>query len=108
LKARKCSVQAIAAVVSPRFLQLDALTVQTLGVDWPSEGMTISANELALIAQAEKILNRTLAYQASAAVHELRDQLDLSVGELRLVVVPKSAVAPGYYRVICTIASLAP
>lgn len=67
----------------------------------------MSAEEIALVAQAEKILNRRLAYQAAAAVHEIRDLLDLNVGELRLVVAPDSRDAPGCCRVICTIASLA-
>jgi hypothetical protein len=62
---------------------------------------------LAAVAQAEKILNRTLAYQAAIAAHELKDRFDLNVGELRLVIVPESADAPGYYRAVCTIVSLA-
>ena len=65
------------------------------------------ADDVASIAKAEKILNRTLAYQAAIAVHELKAQLDLDVGELRLFVVPESADAPGSYRVVCTIVSLA-
>ena len=66
----------------------------------------MSAVEMARVAQAEKILNRTLAYQAAIAAHELKDQLDLCVRELRLVIVPESADAPGCYRAICTIVSL--
>jgi hypothetical protein len=62
--------------------------------------------ELASIAEAEKLLNRTLVYQAAVAVHELKDRLNLDVAELRLVVAPESAEAPGCYRVTCTIASL--
>ena len=58
------------------------------------------------IADAEKILNRTLAYQAAVAVHELKDRLDLDVAEIRLVVAPLSSDAPGCYRVTCTIANL--
>lgn len=54
------------------------------------------------IAVAEKILSRTLAYQAAIAVHELKDLLDLNVSELRLVVLPEIATEPGY-RVVCTI-----
>jgi hypothetical protein len=67
----------------------------------------MSAEKMALVAQAEKILNRTLAYQAAAIVHELRDQLDLNVGELRLVVAPDSMDAPGCCRMICTIVTIA-
>ena len=62
--------------------------------------------ELASIAEAEKLLNRTLVYQAAVAVHELKDRLNLDVAELRLVVAPVSAEAPGSYRVTCTIAGL--
>ena len=58
------------------------------------------------IAAAEKILNRTLAYQAATAVHELKDRLDLDVAEIRLVVAPLSSDTPGCYRVTCTIANL--
>jgi len=58
------------------------------------------------IAAAEKILNRTLAYQAATAVHELKDRLDLNIAEIRLVVAPLSSDAPGCYRVTCTIANL--
>lgn len=57
------------------------------------------------IAKAEKILNRTLAYQAAIAVHELKDVLSLDVEELRLVVAP-TMETPGAYRVTCTIATL--
>ena len=59
-----------------------------------------------LIAEAERILNRTLAYQAGIAVHELKDRLDLDIEELRLVVAPVSADEPGTYRVTCTIVGL--
>jgi hypothetical protein len=62
---------------------------------------------MALVSHAEKILNRTLAYQAATAVHELKDLLGLDVAELRLIVVPESVAMPGCYRVICTIGSLA-
>jgi hypothetical protein len=67
----------------------------------------MTAKELTSVAKAEKILNRTLAYQAAIAVHELKDQLDLDVAELRLVVAPESSDAPGCYRVTCTIETLA-
>ncbi len=66
-----------------------------------------TAAELTSIAEAENILNRTLAYQAAMAVHELKALLNLDVWELRLVVAPESPSLPGCYRVTCTIASLA-
>src|SRR6266498_1668618 len=62
--------------------------------------------EIDSIADAEKILNRTLAYQAAIAVHELKDRLDLDVAEIRLVVARVSSDSPGSYRVTCTIANL--
>jgi hypothetical protein len=62
--------------------------------------------QLASIAEAEKLLNRTLVYQAAVAVHELKERLNLDVAELRLVVAPESVDAPGCYRVTCTIAGL--
>src|SRR5260370_1852060 len=58
------------------------------------------------IAAAEKILNRTLAYQAATAVHELKDRLDLGIAEICLLVASLSSDAPGCYRVSCTIANL--
>ncbi len=67
----------------------------------------MTAQKLTLAAKAEQILNRTLAYQAAIAVHDLKDRLDLDVAELRLVVAPESPDVPGCYRVICTIARLA-
>jgi len=67
--------------------------------------LTMTTTELGSIAEAEKLLNRTLVYQAALAVHELKDGLDLDVGELRLVVSPASSDAPGCYRVTWTIAS---
>jgi len=67
----------------------------------------MAATEFASIAEAEKILNRTLAYQAAITVHELKERLNLDVAELHLVVAPASLDAQGCYRVICTIESLA-
>jgi len=62
--------------------------------------------EIEMIARAEAILNRTLAYQAAAVVHRLKEELDLDVEALSLLVAPLSTEAPGTYRVTCTIASL--
>ena len=69
--------------------------------------MKKTAVDAEIIAKAEKILNRTLAYQAAIAVHELKEELGLDIEELRLVVAPVSMEAPGAYRVTCTIANLA-
>jgi hypothetical protein len=62
---------------------------------------------IATIAEAEAILNRTLAYQAAIAVHELKARLNVEVTELRLTVAPPVLERPGSYRVTCTIAGLA-
>jgi hypothetical protein len=67
----------------------------------------MAETEMARVCHAERILNRTLAYQAATAVHELKELLGLDVTELRLVVVPESVAMPGCYRVICTIGNLA-
>jgi hypothetical protein len=65
------------------------------------------ATDAGVIAKAERILNRTLAYQAAIAVHELKEVLGLDIEELHLTVTPLSLDSPGTYRVTCTIASLA-
>ena len=64
------------------------------------------ADNIAVLAQAERILSRTLAYQAAMVVHELKDLLDVDIQELRLAVTPPDLTNPGCYRVTCTIASL--
>jgi uncharacterized protein (UPF0210 family) len=69
----------------------------------PSRKTKVDAH---IIAKAEKILNRTLAYQAAIAVHELKDELGLDVEALRLVVAPVSMEAPGAYRVTCIVENL--
>jgi hypothetical protein len=68
--------------------------------------MKKAALDAEVIANAEKILNRTLAYQAAVAVHELKELLNLDIEELKLVVAPLDVDTPGCYRVICTIVSL--
>jgi hypothetical protein len=68
---------------------------------------TKQISQAELISKAERILNRTLAYQAAIAVHEIKEVLELDVEELRLTVAPLSLDSPGAYRVTCTIASLA-
>lgn len=64
-------------------------------------------DDVSVIAEAEKILNRTLAYQAAIAVDELKERLNVDVAELHLTVAPTAVYEPGTYRVTCTIASLA-
>ena len=64
-------------------------------------------DDFRIVAEAERILNRTLAYQAAIAVHELKDRLNVDVEELRLVVAPITEEDVGSYRVTCTIVGLA-
>lgn len=59
-----------------------------------------------LVAQAEKIISSTLAYQAPIVVHKLKDRLDLDVAELKLFVMTHVVTEPGGYRVVCTLVSL--
>jgi hypothetical protein len=68
--------------------------------------MKKTAVDAEAIAKAERILNRTLVYQAAIAVHELKDVLNLDVEELKLVVAPTDVEKPGSYRIVCTIVSL--
>ena len=61
--------------------------------------------DMELIAQAEAILDRTLAYQAAQAVHELKATLGIELQQINLAV---SAMQndPGSYRVVCTLVSV--
>jgi len=68
---------------------------------------TMPKDSISAVAQAERILNQTLAYHAAIAVHEVRDRLNLSVQEIRLAVSPLLKEAPGHCRVTCTITSVA-
>jgi hypothetical protein len=68
---------------------------------------TMTPDDVVAIAEAEKLLNRTLAYQAAMAVHEMKERLNVDVAELHLTVAPEAIDKPGSYRVTCTIASLA-
>jgi hypothetical protein len=58
-----------------------------------------------LVAKAEAILDRTLAYQAAQAVHELKATLGIDIHQINLAVsaMPDS---PGSYRVVCTVQSV--
>lgn len=71
----------------------------------PSQGKKVTkpAHDVELIAQAERLLNRVLGYQAAIAVHQLKDELGLDVEELTLSVVPFTSETVGAYRVVCTI-----
>jgi hypothetical protein len=69
--------------------------------------MSNGAKDVEVIARAERILNRTLAYHAAIAVHALKDDLGLDVQELSLVVTPLSFDTPGTCRVVCSITRVA-
>lgn len=55
-----------------------------------------------MIAKAEAVLDRTLAYQAAQAVHDLRITLGIDVRQINLEVSPLSSDL-AHYRVVCTI-----
>ena len=61
-----------------------------------------SRDEVQLLSKAEALLDRTLAYQAAQAVHELKATLGIDIAEINLAV-SVIAQAPGAYRVSCTI-----
>jgi hypothetical protein len=63
--------------------------------------------DVELIAKAEAVLDRTLAYQAAQAVHELKATLGIEIQQINLAV---SAMPndPGSYRVVCTLVSVGP
>jgi len=63
---------------------------------------SVQRDQVQLISKAEAVLDRTLAYQAAQAVHELKVSLGIDISEIRLAVsvVPQS---PGAYRVSCAI-----
>ena len=63
-------------------------------------------SDVELIARAEAVLDRTLAYQAAQAVHELKATLDIDIQQINLVVSPMPSDAASY-RAVCTIVSLA-
>jgi hypothetical protein len=55
-----------------------------------------------LIAKAEAVLDRTLAYQAAQTVHELKATLGIDIQQINLAIRPVPNDA-GTYRVVCTI-----
>lgn len=63
-------------------------------------------SDVELIAKAEAVLDRTLAYQAAQAVHELKAKLGIDIQQISLAVSPMPNDT-GTYRVVCTIQSLA-
>lgn len=63
-------------------------------------------SDVELIAKAEAVLDRTLAYQAAQAVHELKATLGIDTQQINLEVSPMPNDAASY-RVVCTIVSLA-
>jgi hypothetical protein len=62
-------------------------------------------SDVELIAKAEAVLDRTLAYQAAQAVHELKVTLGIDIQQINLEVrqSPNDAAS---YRVVCTVVSL--
>jgi hypothetical protein len=63
-------------------------------------------SDVELIAKAEAVLDRTLAYQAAQAVHELKATLGIDIQQINLEVRPVPNDA-GNYPVVCTILSVA-
>jgi hypothetical protein len=61
-------------------------------------------SDVELIAKAEAVLDRTLAYQAAQAVHELKANLGIDIQQINLAVGPMPNDT-GIYRVVCTILS---
>jgi hypothetical protein len=64
-------------------------------------------SEVELIAEAEAILDETVAYEAARAVHQLKRRLGIDIKQINLEVRPVSDDA-GSYHAICTILSVAP
>lgn len=63
-------------------------------------------SDIELISRAEAVLDRTLAYQAAQAVHELKAHLGIDIPQINLEVSPVANDA-GSYRVVCTILNIA-
>jgi hypothetical protein len=62
-------------------------------------------SDVELIAKAEAVLDRTLAYQAAQAIHELKANLGIDIQQINLAVSPMPHDT-GVFRVVCTIVSL--
>jgi len=62
-------------------------------------------SDVELIAKAEAVLDRTLAYQAAQTVHELKATLGIDIQQINLAIRPVPNDA-GTYRVVCTILSV--
>jgi hypothetical protein len=62
-------------------------------------------SDVELIAKAEAVLDRTLAYQAAQTVHELKATLGIDIQQINLAICPVPNDA-GTYRVVCTISSV--
>jgi hypothetical protein len=62
-------------------------------------------SDVELIAKAEAVLDRTLAYQTAQAVHELKATLGIDIQQINLAIRPVPNDA-GTYRVVCTILSV--
>jgi hypothetical protein len=62
-------------------------------------------SDIELIAKAEAVLDRTLAYQAAQAVHELKATLGIEIQQINLEVSPMPNDAASY-RAVCTIVNL--
>jgi hypothetical protein len=61
--------------------------------------------DVELISKAEAVLDRTLAYQAAQAVHELKATLGIDIQQINLAVSAMPDI-PGSYRVVCTVLSV--
>ena len=62
-------------------------------------------SDVELISKAEAVLDRTLAYQAAQAIHELKANLGIDIQQINLAVSPMPHDT-GTFRVVCTIVSL--
>jgi hypothetical protein len=62
-------------------------------------------SDVELISRAEAVLDRTLAYQAAQAIHELKANLGIDIQQINLAVSPMPHDT-GTFRVVCTIVSL--
>jgi hypothetical protein len=61
-------------------------------------------SDIELIAEAEAVLDETLAYEAARAAHQLKRRLGIDIQQINLEIRPNGS---GSFCVVCTIASLA-